>query len=1183
MLAKEIEKLAQRVSELLASDPQFREAVPDRQLSEHMVQSDCTLTELMCIVCEGYSDRPALGQRARQISTSAEGEALHLLPRFDTISYRDLWRRVDALSSALADAGVHAGDRIAIHGFPSVDYTTVDMAIPVLGAVAVPLHDGAPIAQLQPMVDETEPSVMACSADRLGLTVTLAMDAQTPRLIVLFDVVEEGAVHREALESARCRLSAAGRPVEVVTLADLVTRGVALPAPPSPCFDDERLAAIIYTSGSSGSPKGAMQPEGQAKSVWAAVAGTVVEHGFAIPAITLNYLPMSHTGGRAMLYSTLGAGGTAYFTGASDMSTILDDLQMVRPTQLNFVPRVWEMLYRDFSDTLGDGRVSEDEVLADWRSRALGGRYVTALTGSAPISADLAAWVEKLLDSHLIDAMGATESGAVLVDGQIQRPPVTDYKLVDVPELGYFSTDRPHPRGELLIKSRALFSGYYRRPALTAAVFDEQGFYRTGDIVAQSGPDQLRFIERRNNVIKLSQGEFVTISTLESIYVNCELVQQIYIYGSSEQAYLLAVVVPSADALAAHRPDELKEEILRSLRRGAHAAELEPYEIPRDILVEPEPFSLDNGLLSGIGKPSRPKLRQRYGEVLERLYAQFADEQSRRLAQLKESATDLPTIQIVRAAAAILLGISEHSCPPSEQFTNLGGDSLSALTFARSLKDIVGVDVPVGHIVSPAADLQSLADYIDEERRCSGARATFDQVHTGDSAMVSANELTLEKLIDADTLQGAPTLASPTSDVRTVLITGATGFLGRYLMLDWLHRMSKVGGRVICPVRARDDAHARARLDAVIDSGDSAVLARYRALAAEHLEVLAADKAATGLGLDEVTWQRLADTVDLIVDSAALVNHLLPYQQLFGPNVTGTAELIRLALTSKQKPIAFVSTIGVAAGIMLDESAEDADVRRVGASRRLDNGYASGYSTSKWAAEVLLREAHDLCGLPVTVYRCDMIMAECTWVGQLNIPDAVTRLILSVALTGLAPRSFYAGDSADGRPRAHFDGLPVDFVTEAITTLASRPSGEFKGFQTFHVMNPHDDGIGLDQFVDWLAEAGCRIERIADYPEWLSRFETALRNLPERQRQASLLPVLDVYRHPQIPINGAFCSTRRFQAAVAEAGIGVEGAIPHIDAPIVEKYLCDLEFLGLLDSQRRGEHTDNDVTTDKEQ
>ncbi len=113
------------------------------------------------------------------------------------------------------------------------------------------------------------------------------------------------------------------------------------------------------------------------------------------------------------------------------------------------------------------------------------------------------------------------------------------------------------------------------------------------------------------------------------------------------------------------------------------------------------------------------------------------------------------------------------------------------------------------------------------------------------------------------------------------------------------------------------------------------------------------------------TWQRLADTVDLIVDPAALVNHVLPYSQLFGPNVVGTAELIRIALTTRIKPFVYVSTIGVGDGIEPRPFVEDADIREISPTRAIGDNYANGYGNSKWAGEVLLREAHDLCGLPV--------------------------------------------------------------------------------------------------------------------------------------------------------------------------------------------------------------------------
>jgi fatty acid CoA ligase FadD9 len=434
-------------------------------------------------------------------------------------------------------------------------------------------------------------------------------------------------------------------------------------------------------------------------------------------------------------------------------------------------------------------------------------------------------------------------------------------------------------------------------------------------------------------------------------------------------------------------------------------------------------------------------------------------------------------------------------------------------------------------------------------------------VHGRHAAEVSASELTLDKFIDAATLAAAPSLPKASSEVRTVLLTGATGFLGRYLALEWLERMDLVDGKLICLVRARSDEEARARLDKTFDSGDPKLLAHYRELAADHLEVIAGDKGEADLGLDKATWQRLADTVDLIVDPAALVNHVLPYSELFGPNALGTAELIRIALTTTIKPFIYVSTIGVGDQIEPGKFVEDADVRVMSPVRAINDNYANGYGNSKWAGEVLLREAHDLAGLPVSVFRCDMILADTSYAGQLNLPDMFTRMMLSLVATGIAPESFYELGPDGQRQRAHYDGLPVEFIAEAISTLGAHVQS---GFETYHVMNPYDDGISMDTFVDWLIEAGYKIERVGEYGQWLSRFETALRSLPDRQRQASLLPLLHNYQRPETPVRGSIAPTDVFRAAVQEAKIGPDKDIPHVSAAVIVKYITDLQLLGLL-------------------
>jgi len=218
---------------------------------------------------------------------------------------------------------------------------------------------------------------------------------------------------------------------------------------------------------------------------------------------------------------------------------------------------------------------------------------------------------------------------------------------------------------------------------------------------------------------------------------------------------------------------------------------------------------------------------------------------------------------------------------------------------------------------------------------------------------------------------------------------------------------------------------------------------------------------------------------------------------------------------------------------------------------------------------VLLREANELCGLPVAVFRCDMILTDTKYAGHLNLADLFTRLMFSLVATGVAPSSFYELDADGKRQRAHFDALPVDFVADAIATLGARVQ---KGVETYHMLNPYDDGIGLDEYVDWLIEAGCPIERVPDNEEWLERFETALRALPETQHQHSLLPLLHYFRQydrVQMPLDGALASAERFRAAVQEAKIGPAKDIPHVTPAVIVKYITDLQLLGLVQRQKR--------------
>ncbi len=1146
------ERLARRRERLYADDEQFRDTKPDDDIAAAARAPGLRIAEVMATVLQGYARRPALAQRAREIVTDpATGRStLDFLPRFETITYTDLWARVQATAADWHHHERHpvrAGDFVCVLGFASIDYTAIECACIHLGAVVVPLQTSAPAAQHAPILAETRPRILAVGIDNLATAVEAALADTAPDRLIVFDYEARDDDQRAGFEAAVARLSEAGSALTIEMMDTVVTHGAVLPPAPLHVAADgeDPLAWVFYTSGSTGTPKGAMFTESLCIGTWLAQSDQ--------PVITLSYMPMSHLIGYGYVILTLANGGTSYFAAKSDLSTLFEDLSLVRPTSMSLVPRVCEMFFHHYQRELdralmagADADAAGAQIITAIREEILGGRVLAVGCGSAALSPEIKVFMEEVLDQHLLIGYSSTEiaGGMIVADEHVLRPPVIDYKLLDVPELGYYNTDKPFPRGELAVKSARFMAGYYNRPDLTATMFDEDGYYKTGDIMAEVGPDRLRYVDRRNNVIKLAQGEFVAVSRLEALYSTSPLIHQIYIYGNSARSFLLAVVVPTDESAEASA-------IAQSLRQVARDNQLNGYEIPRDFLVETEPFSLANGLLSGVGKFLRPKLKARYGDRLEQLYARMADDQLGQLRVLRTGGADQPVLATVTKAVQATLGVPAADVSPEARFIDLGGDSLSALTFSTLLADIYGFEIPVGVVIDPTGDLLTIADHIERHRAPGAARPTYASVHDTGSTEVHADDLALSKFIDDDILKSAVLLPPPTAEVRTVLLTGATGFLGRFLAMEWLEGLAESGGTLICVARGSDTAQARQRIETALGS-DATLLERFRTLAGDHLEVVAGDIGEPRFGLDEATWGRLADTVDLVVHPAAHVNHVLPYRQLFTPNVVATAEIIRLAITARLKPIHYISTMGVSA-VAHQLVDEETDIRRSVPSCTIDDGYANGYGISKWAGEVLMREAHDLCGLPIAVFRPGMILADSRYAGQLNVPDIFTRLLFSLVATGVAPRSFYRGGGA----RPHYEGLPVDFLADAIAAIGPRHGSSF---DTYNTTNPHDDGISLDVFVDWIIAAGYPVEKIDDYSAWLTRFETAMRALPERQRAQSVLGVLDVYREPMTAIAGSPVPGARFRAAVEHSG----RTIPHVSQQLIEKYLADLARIGVL-------------------
>ncbi|HNM86921.1 MAG TPA: amino acid adenylation domain-containing protein, partial [Mycobacterium sp.] len=693
---------------------------------------------------------------------------------------------------------------------------------------------------------------------------------------------------------------------------------------PGPAAED--IAYLIYTSGTTGAPKGVAISHGNVTQLLASLPTELPHsgvwplcHSLAFDVSVWEIFGALLRGGRLVIVPEEVAAAP------EDFNALLAAEQVTVLTQTPSAAAVLPPVGLASTTMVVVGEACPNEVVQRW---AADGRRMLNAFGPTETTMCVA------ISAPLTGEQGAVPIGA----------PVTEAALFVLD--GWLRPVRAGLAGELYVAGAGVGVGYLNRPGLTGSRFVPCPFgpagsrmYRTGDLVRWRADGQLDYLGRVDEQVKI-RGYRIELGEIQTVLAGLDGVEQAAVIAREDRAgdkRLVGYVTGDVDAGAA---------------RAALAERLPAYMVPAAVVV------MDTLPLTVNGK-------------LDRRALPAPEYQNAATYRAPQSVVE----QVIADIYAQVLGLERVGADDS--FFEVGGDSISAMRLIAAVNTALDVELGVRAIFETPT-VAGLAHQVDTGAGDSGPAhgPSFAEVHGVAPSEVHAADLRLEKFIDAPTLLGAPNLPTSVDEVSTVLLTGATGFLGRYLVLDWLARLAPVGGTLICLVRGDSDEAARKRLERAFDTGDAALLARFRALAADgRLRVLVGDKGQANLGLDPDCWSSLAEQVDLIVDSAAFVNSVLPYSELFGSNVVGTAELIRLAITTKLKAFNYVSTSDLGRQVEPGLFTEDADIREISATRVVDGSYANGYGNSKWAGEVLLREAHDLCGLPVAVFRSGMIMA----------------------------------------------------------------------------------------------------------------------------------------------------------------------------------------------------------------
>ncbi|CAF0824515.1 unnamed protein product [Brachionus calyciflorus] len=460
--------------------------------------------------------------------------------------------------------------------------------------------------------------------------------------------------------------------IEIIYFDDLLKIGKLNLIPPNPPKPND-IATVCYTSGTTGNPKGALLTHLNIIANEAAINDRLNRPHINFCSdkprpVHMSYLPLAHMLERQASMMVFLAGGRIGFL-SGDITCLPSDAQELKPYDMPIVPRLMNKLYNSVHNQLKGSSIKQmlfkraiaakeedrkkgiyrkntfyDKLVFNKIREKLGGNIVRMATGSAPISDEVMIFARAVFSCPIPEGYGQTEATCSVTfshpfDVKLGHcgPPVSCYmvKLVDVPEMDYYAKNN---QGEICCKGPSVFKGYLKDEEKTAEAIDKDGWLHTGDIGMWLPNGCLKIIDRKKNLFKLSQGEYISPEKIENIYLRSQFVAQIIIEGDSLKDYVVGIVVPDVDYLREHfknsnldlktfcSKEESKRLILDDLERIGKATGLMSYEKVRKIHLHPELMSLENGLATPTMKIKRAQVRSYFKNIIQNLYNEKVEE-----------------------------------------------------------------------------------------------------------------------------------------------------------------------------------------------------------------------------------------------------------------------------------------------------------------------------------------------------------------------------------------------------------------------------------------------------------------------------------------------------------------------------------------------------------------------------
>ncbi|KAJ5069842.1 long-chain-fatty-acid--coa ligase 5 [Anaeramoeba ignava] len=618
-----------------------------------------TLYENLETTTRTFSDHEVFGTRKYNKQTKKYED-------YEWKTYKKFCEERTFFGSGLINYGIKKDDKIGIFAKNRYEWVLAEHASYAYSFLLVPLYHTFGIPNILYILNHSECRTVITETINIPKLKQICEKCTSLESIIVLDNPEDD-LDRFLKENEDIKFLLS-HDIKIYKFQDIFESGKTKEHPHQPQKEDD-LCSLIYTSGTTSQPKGVLATH---QNLIAAVAICYyIGYDLSDEECYYSYLPLSHIFERTLCNAMIAYGSKIGFS-TGDITRLVDELQLVKPTVFTTVPRVLSKVYEKITQGLqkksvfsrylfqvayeakkkaienGESYDLWDKLVFNKTKQLLGGRINIIVCGSAALLPLHQEFFKVLINPHLIQGWGLSETAAggtvqvfedVFSNGEI-GPPVCccELKLENVPELNYTVDDQPNPRGEILMRGYNVFNGYYKNQKATEESIVD-GWFHTGDIGEALPNGNFRVIDRKKNIFKLSQGEYIAPDVLEGVYSNSQYVMQILVYGNSDQNYLVGVVVPEKTTVLEYFKDEKQENedseaffkrisqsektkqlILKDMEKIGRESGRFGFEIIRNIYIETEPFSVENDMMTTTMKLRRKFIENHYKKELLSLY-----------------------------------------------------------------------------------------------------------------------------------------------------------------------------------------------------------------------------------------------------------------------------------------------------------------------------------------------------------------------------------------------------------------------------------------------------------------------------------------------------------------------------------------------------------------------------------